>query len=79
MFYVFEQDLCAFRIPHGVFVKLHEGTWHAGTQVLKRKKNIHFYPIIITVINTWYIEKLLYNKYGVQVHYLMVNMPIFIT
>ena len=19
-----------FRIPHGVFVKLHQGTWHAG-------------------------------------------------
>lgn len=25
-----QQDLAAFRIPHGVFVKLHKGTWHAG-------------------------------------------------
>ncbi|KAI3425304.1 hypothetical protein D9Q98_009069 [Chlorella vulgaris] len=25
-----QQDLTAFRIPHGVFVKLHKGTWHAG-------------------------------------------------
>lgn len=24
------QDLHAFRIPHGVFVKLEQGTWHAG-------------------------------------------------
>ena len=23
-------DITAFRIPHGVFVKLHVGTWHAG-------------------------------------------------
>lgn len=23
-------DLVAFRIPHGVFVRLHKGTWHAG-------------------------------------------------
>ena len=26
-------DLTAFRIPHGVFVKLHRGTWHAGAAV----------------------------------------------
>lgn len=25
-----QEDLVAFRIPHGVFVKLHKGTWHAG-------------------------------------------------
>ena len=25
-----QADLVAFRIPHGVFVKLMEGTWHAG-------------------------------------------------
>lgn len=25
-----QEDLAAFRIPHGVFVKLHKGTWHAG-------------------------------------------------
>ena len=25
-----QEDLHAFRIPPGVFVKLHEGTWHAG-------------------------------------------------
>lgn len=25
-----QADLAAFRIPHGVFVKLHKGTWHAG-------------------------------------------------
>ena len=25
-----EQDLRVFCIPPGVFVKLHEGTWHAG-------------------------------------------------
>lgn len=25
-----EEDLHAFQIPPGVFVKLHEGTWHAG-------------------------------------------------
>lgn len=24
------EDLVAFRIPHGVIVKLHVGTWHAG-------------------------------------------------
>lgn len=23
-------DLAAFRIPHGVFLKMHKGTWHAG-------------------------------------------------
>lgn len=26
-----QEDLTAFRIPHGVFVKMHAGTWHAGT------------------------------------------------
>ncbi|KAI7843029.1 hypothetical protein COHA_003361 [Chlorella ohadii] len=25
-----QADLAAFRIPHGVFVKMHKGTWHAG-------------------------------------------------
>lgn len=25
-----EADLTAFRIPHGVFVKMHAGSWHAG-------------------------------------------------
>ena len=25
-----QQDLTAFRIPHGVFVKMHKGPWHAG-------------------------------------------------
>jgi len=25
-----EQDLMAFKIPHGVFVKMHKATWHAG-------------------------------------------------
>lgn len=25
-----QADLTAFRIPHGVFVKMHKGTWHAG-------------------------------------------------
>ncbi|PSC74878.1 ureidoglycolate hydrolase [Micractinium conductrix] len=25
-----QANLAAFRIPHGVFVKLHKGTWHAG-------------------------------------------------
>ncbi len=24
------QDLVAFRIPHGVYLKMHQGTWHAG-------------------------------------------------
>jgi hypothetical protein len=24
------EDLKAFRIPHGVYIKLHAGTWHAG-------------------------------------------------
>jgi len=25
-----ETDIAVFKIPHGVFVKLHAGTWHAG-------------------------------------------------
>ena len=25
-----QEDLHVFRIPPGIFVKLHEGTWHAG-------------------------------------------------
>lgn len=25
-----EHELVAFKIPHGVFVKLNKGTWHAG-------------------------------------------------
>lgn len=25
-----EEDLTVFRIPHGVFVKMNPGTWHAG-------------------------------------------------
>jgi ureidoglycolate hydrolase len=25
-----QEDITAFRIPPGVFVKLHPGTWHAG-------------------------------------------------
>ncbi|MEW5310910.1 MAG: hypothetical protein WDW38_002664 [Sanguina aurantia] len=28
--YPTEQDLTVFRIPHGVFVKMNPGTWHAG-------------------------------------------------
>jgi len=24
------EDLTAFRIPHGVFIKMEPGTWHAG-------------------------------------------------
>lgn len=27
-----QEDLTAFRIPPGVFVKLHKGTWHAGAR-----------------------------------------------
>ena len=26
------EDLTVFEIPHGCFVKMHEGTWHAGEQ-----------------------------------------------
>ena len=27
-----EEDLTVFEIPHGCFVKMHEGTWHAGVR-----------------------------------------------
>lgn len=32
-----QEDLHAFSIPQGVFVKLHEGTWHAGPLFASQK------------------------------------------
>jgi hypothetical protein len=29
-----EEDIRAFKVPHGKFIKLHEGTWHAGPHFL---------------------------------------------
>eukprot|EP00887_Chlorella_sp_A99_P000122 scaffold16.g122.t1 len=31
-----QADLVAFRIPHGVCIKLHRGTWHAGERSARR-------------------------------------------
>ena len=34
--YPTDANIKAFKIPHGCFVKLHVGTWHAGVSVLVR-------------------------------------------
>ena len=43
------KDIEVFRIPHGVFVKLHKGTWHAGPLFLSPVAD--FYNLELTDTN----------------------------
>ena len=38
-------DLRAFRVPHGAFVKLHAGTWHAGP-LFAASPHMDFYNLV---------------------------------
>ena len=45
-----QQDLHAFRIPAGKFVKLHEGTWHAGP-LFQDIESMDFYNLELSDTN----------------------------
>lgn len=45
-----QQDLHAFRIPAGKFVKLHLGTWHAGP-LFDDSKSMDFYNLELSDTN----------------------------
>jgi len=38
------KDITVFRIPHGVFIKLHQGTWHAGP-LFEGEPHMDFYNL----------------------------------
>lgn len=46
-----EEDLAAFKIPPGVFVKLERGTWHAGPLFVE-PEHIDFYNLELSDTNT---------------------------
>ena len=45
-----EQDLHAFKIPAGKFVKLHQGTWHAGP-LFQEHDSMKFYNLELSDTN----------------------------
>ena len=45
-----EQDLHAFKIQHGQFVKLHQGTWHAGP-LFDNANQMDFYNLELSDTN----------------------------
>lgn len=45
-----EQDLHAFKIPAGTFVKLHQGTWHAGP-LFQEHESMNFYNLELSDTN----------------------------
>lgn len=45
-----QQDLHAFRIPVGKFVKLHQGTWHAGP-LFNASESMDFYNLELSDTN----------------------------
>lgn len=45
-----EQDLHAFKIPSGKFVKLHQGTWHAGP-LFQSRESMDFYNLELSDTN----------------------------
>ncbi len=45
-----KQDVCACRIPPGVFVKLHEATWHAGP-FFSDRQHMDFYNLELADTN----------------------------
>ena len=45
-----QQDLHAFRIPAGKFIKLHQGTWHAGP-LFNEPESMDFYNLELSDTN----------------------------
>ena len=66
-----QQDLHAFRIPAGKFVKLHQGTWHAGP-LISDSESMDFYNLELSDTNQVDHNTYVYSKqdglqYEVQV------------
>lgn len=55
-----KQDLAAFRIPHGVFVKLERGVWHAGPLFDSASQDFYNLELADTNVvdhNTWHYAR----------------------
>jgi hypothetical protein len=45
-----QQQLMAFKVPHGVFIKMKEGTWHAGP-LFDGSEHMDFYNLELSDTN----------------------------
>ena len=57
------EDLQAFKIPHGKFVKLHAGTWHAGP-LFQQPDQMDFYNLELKDTNVVDHNIHVYSKDG---------------
>ena len=59
------EDLQAFKIPHGKFVKLHAGTWHAGP-LFQEPDQMDFYNLELKDTNVVDHNIHVYSRDGLQ-------------
>lgn len=59
------EDLVAFRIPHGCFIKMEPGTWHAGP-LFADDEHLDFYNLELADTNVTDHNTHEYSKEGVE-------------
>ncbi|KAL6751912.1 RmlC-like cupin domain-containing protein [Haematococcus lacustris] len=66
------QDLTVFRIPHGVFVKMEKGTWHAGP-LFDSHESMDFYNLELSDTNV--VDHNSHN-YGNEIGDFLIEDPV---